>query len=100
MKLNGNALEEGTFMNIELVRNDETFTIVQNFDSFQDIPHTVTGRYSLTIEVERGAVIDGVYDHDAGFWSHRYVISDLTVDSMVWTAYDSPEYVQEFRRID
>lgn len=100
VKLNGNALEEGTFMNIELVRNDETFTIVQNFDSFQDIPHTVTGRYSLTIEVERGAVIDGVYDHDAGFWSHRYVISDLTVDSMVWTAYDSPEYVQEFRRID
>ena len=50
--------------------------------------------------MERGAVIDGVYDHDAGFWSHRYVISDLTVDSMVWTAYDSPEYVQEFRRID
>lgn len=85
-------------MEIEFVRNDETFTMSQNFDSFQDIPHTVTGRYSLSTDVERGAVIDGVYDHDAGFWSHRYVISGLTSDSMVWTAYDSPDFTNEFRR--
>lgn len=98
VEFNGQPLAEGTYMEIELVRNDETFTINQNFDSFQDIPHTVTGRYSLSTDVERGVVIDGVYDHDAGFWSHSYVISELTAGSMVWTAYDSPDFTQEFRR--
>ncbi|MGM9738101.1 MAG: lipocalin family protein [Candidatus Cryptobacteroides sp.] len=100
VKWNGEPLAEGTFMEIEFVRNDETFTMSQNFDSFQDIPHTVTGRYSLSTDIERGAVIDGVYDHDAGFWSHRYVISALTAGSMIWTAYDSPDFTNEFRRVE
>ena len=98
VKWNGEPLAEGTYMEITFVRNDETFTMTQNFDSFQDIPHTVTGRYSLSTDVEKGAVIDGVYDHDAGFWSHRYIISGLTSESMLWTAMDTPEFTQEFRR--
>ena len=40
---NGNNLEEGSFFRIELVRNDATFTIWQNFDAFPSLSREITG---------------------------------------------------------
>jgi hypothetical protein len=39
---NGSALQEGTYVFINLVRNDRTYTMYQNIDSFGDIPHVIT----------------------------------------------------------
>ena len=97
---NGMALEEGSYFQIEFVRNDGSFTIWQNMDSFQDIAHEITGRYSLKTEPAIGSIIEGIYDHDSDFWSHSYIIRDLTRDSMLWIATDDENFTQLFSRID
>lgn len=96
---NGNSLEEGTFFRITLVRNDGTFTIVQNMDAFPEIPREITGRYDLREDEVYGSVISGIYDHDSGFWSHEYSISSLTAVRMQWVAVDEPGFVQIFERV-
>ena len=97
---NGAALQSGTYVFLNLVRNDKTFTMYQNLDSFENVPHTVTGRYALETDPATGAVIRGSYDHDSGDWAHRYIIRDLTATSMVWVAKDDPDYVQKYERVE
>ena len=97
---NGEALDEGTYVYIDIVCNDRTYTIWQNIDSFKDVPHKVSGSYYLENNPEIGAVIRGNYDHDSGDWGHRYIISDLTRSHMTWTAKDDPSFVQIWNRID
>ena len=79
---NGAALAEGTYVFIDIVRNDRTYTIYQNLDSFNDVPHVATGSYNIETDPELGAIIRGNYDHDSGDWAHRYIIKDLTADQM------------------
>lgn len=96
---NGAPLQEGTYVFINLVRNDRTYTMYQNIDSFTDIPHVVTGRYFIETDPAVGAIIRGDYDHDSGDWAHRYIVKDLTATSMTWVAKDNPEYVQKYERV-
>lgn len=97
---NGNALQSGTYVYLDIVRNDRTYTMYQNLDSFMDVPHVVTGSYYLETDPELGAVIRGNYDHDSGDWSHKYIIKDLTATGMTWVAKDDETFVQKFVRID
>lgn len=96
----GSALQEGTYVFINLVRNDRTYTMYQNIDSFGDIPHVITGRYFIETDPAVGAVIRGDYDHDSGDWAHRYIVKDLTATSMTWVAKDNPEYIQKYERVE
>jgi hypothetical protein len=96
---NGTSLAEGTYVYLDIVRNDKTYTMYQNMDSFSNVPHVITGSYYLYTDVELGAVIRGSYDHDLGEWSHRYVIKSLTADEMLWVASDAPAFTQKFRRV-
>lgn len=97
---NGSELKEGTFMYVNFVRNDKTFTIWSNMDSFSDIPHKSTGEFSIVEDEEFGAVIMGKYDYDSGFWSHDYVVMDLTDSEMTWVAKDNPDFIQHFVRVE
>ena len=97
---NGNALTAGTYVFMEIVRNDRTFKIYQNLDSFSDVPHVVSGSYYIETDPELGAVIRGVYDHDSGDWAHRYIIKDLTASEMTWVAKDDPDYIQKYVRFE
>ena len=97
---NGEAIKEGSYFQMNLVRNDETFTIIQNLDAFPESPRQITGRYGLATDPALGTIISGIYDHDSGYWSHDYIISELTPTSMTWTAVDDPLFVQIFTRID
>ena len=97
---NGSYLSEGTYVYLDIVRNDKTYTMYQNMDSFTNIPHVLTGSYYLSTDVELGAIIRGNYDHDSGDWAHRYIITDLTYSKMVWTAKDDPAFVQIWNRVD
>ena len=96
----GNVLAEGTYVYLDIVRNGQTYTMYQNLDSFSELPHVVTGRYNLDTDPVLGAIIRGNYDYDSGDWAHRYIIKDLTKDSMVWIAKDNAEFVQHFVRIE
>ena len=92
--------DDGTYVFIEFVRNDKTYRMWQNIDSFTDVPHEVSGRFFLETDPELGAIIRGDYDHDSGDWAHRYIIRELTADWMIWVAKDDPEYIQKFERIE
>ena len=97
---NGEYLAEGTYVYLDIVRNDKTYTMYQNMDSFSNVPHIVTGSYYLTTDVELGSIIRGSYDHDCGEWSHRYIIESLTADEMFWVATDDLSFSQRFVRVD
>lgn len=97
---NGSLLSEGTYVYLDIVRNDKTFTMYQNMDSFSDVPHILTGSYALSTDVELGAIIRGSYDHDSGEWSHRYIIKSLTANEMFWVATDDLTFTQKFVRVD
>lgn len=97
---NGSALADGTYVYLEIVRNDRTYTMYQNIDSFAGVPHVVTGSYYIDTDVELGAVIRGGYDHDSGDWAHRYIVKSLTASKMVWVAKDDAGFIQEFHRVD
>lgn len=97
---NGSPLSDGTFVYIDIERKDRKYTIYQNLDSFADVPHIVSGTYNIDTDPELGAVIRGSYDHDSGEWAHRYIITELTSGSMVWTAKDDPGFVQRYVKIE
>ena len=44
---NGSSLTEGTYVYLNIVRNDRTYTMYQNLDSFNNVPHVVTGSYFI-----------------------------------------------------
>ena len=99
--INSEELMGGTYLHIDFVRNSRTYTLTTNLDSFGDGVHELTGGFSLYTDPASGTVIRGFYDHmDAASkdWNHRYVVSDLTEDSMVWTALEDASYVQVFHR--
>lgn len=96
----GEHLTDGTYVYLDIVRNDKTYTMYQNMDSFTNVPHILTGSYHLTTDVELGAIIRGSYDHDCGEWAHRYIIQSLTSDEMFWVATDDLSFSQKFVRVD
>lgn len=98
--LNGKTLLDGTFLKLKLERSEHTFELSTNLDSFQDVPHNMTGTYALSVSAQDGAVIEGKYDHDSGFWSHDYVIERLSASSMLWVALDDPDLTQLFKRTE
>lgn len=97
---NGSPLAEGTYVYLDIIRNDRTYTMYQNLDSFQNVPHVVTGAYFIETDPELGAIIRGSYDYDSGDWAHRYIVKDLTAVSMTWIAKDDPDFIQKFERIE
>lgn len=97
---NGGALNEVTYMYVKFIRNDKTFKMWANMDSFTDVPHYSTGEFSIDTDEEFGAVITGKYDYQAGFWSHDYIVNDLTEESMIWVARDDQNFVQKFVRVE
>lgn len=97
---NGSALNESTYMYVNFVRNDRTFTIYQNLDSFTDVPHVATGLYYIETDMELGAIIRGMYDYDSGDWAHRYIVKSLTASEMIWVAKDDETYIQKFEKVD
>lgn len=97
---NETTMNESTYMYVDFVRNDRTFTIWQNVDSFSDVPHIITGSFYIETDVEHGAIIRGNYDNDSGDWAHRYIVKELTATSMKWIAKDVPDFIQVFERID
>lgn len=97
---NGAPLKEGTYVYLDIIRKDKKYVMYQNLDSYADVPHTVTGSFNIDTDPMLGAVIRGNYDHDSGDWAHRYIVKELTKESMLWIAKDNPEFVQRYTRIE
>ena len=97
---NGSSLTEGTYVYLNIVRNDRTYTMYQNLDSFTNVPHVVTGSYFIEYDPELGAILRGNYDHDSGDWAHRYIVKSLTASEMIWVAKDDQTYIQKFSKVE
>ena len=95
----GNVLAEGTYVYLDIVRNGQTYTMYQNMDSFSNVPHVITGKYTLTTDPELGTIIRGSYDHDNGEWADRYIVRTLTSDKMIWVPTDNHSSYQVFLRV-
>lgn len=94
----GTPLDDATYMYIDFVRKDKTFTMYHNLDSMT-LPHIITGRFNIVQDDVSGALIRGDYDYGMGDWDHRYVVMHLTQASMTWVASDDPSKVIKFVRI-
>lgn len=95
--LKGGSLAEGSYVYIDFDRADRTFTMYQNTDSHYT--RTLTGRYFIYVDEQLGvAVLRGEYDHGAGDWNHRYIVSALTANQMTLTAMDDAEDVCLYER--
>ena len=92
----GGELNESSYVYIDFVRADKTYTLYQNIDS--QYMRTITGHYFIYTDDEKGAIIRGNYDYGNGDWAHRYVVTELTKDRMVWTALDNPADVSIYLR--
>lgn len=95
----GNVIAEGTYVYLDIVRNGQTYTMYQNMDSFSNVPHVITGKYSLATDPQLGTIIRGSYDYDNGEWAHRYIVKTLTADKMIWVPKDNLTSYQIFRRV-
>ena len=97
---NGKTLAEGTFVYIDFVRSDRSYTIYQNVGSMYT--QTITGNYFIDIDSELGAVIRGSYgtdEYNYFDWSHRYIVQ-MQSDTMRWIAKDDPENISVYIRVD
>ena len=94
----GAPLAEGSYVYIAFDRRERTFCIYQNLDSFST--RELTGAFFIETDPELGAIIRGSYDYDRGDWAHRYVVTSLTANEMVWVAKDDPEDVSIYSRVD
>ena len=92
----GGELSEDSYVYIDFVRADKTYTLYQNIDS--QYMRAITGHYFIYTDDEKGAIIRGNYDYGNGDWSHRYVVTELTEGRMVWTALDNPTDVSVYIR--
>ena len=97
---NGSPLASGTYVYLDIVRNNRTYTMYQNLDSFTNVPHKVTGSYYIDYDPELGATLRGNYDHDSGDWAHRYIVKELTATEMYWVAKDDQTFIQKYVRVD
>lgn len=98
-KWNDAPLAEGTEMYIKFNRNDQTYEMWQNMDSFADIPHYVTGEFNIVSDPETGSLLYGKYDYDQGGWQYTYIVKELTDNSMMWVAKEDPTFIQHFIRV-
>ena len=96
---NGSPLASGTYVYLDIVRNNRTYTMYQNLDSFTNVPHKVTGSYYIDYDPELGAILRGNYDHDSGDWAHRYIVKELTATEMYWVAKDDQTFIQKYVRV-
>ena len=95
---NGQPLEQGLHLYLELQRRDNLFRIYDNLDSFQTT--LTTGVYYFDTDPAVGTIIRGVYDYGRGDWNHRYVITSLTASRMVWVATDDVNDVSVYVRTE
>ena len=91
----GAPLAEGNYVRIDFDHTDRTYTMWQNIDSAPE--REITGRFFIDTTDGR-AVIRGNYDHGAGEWNHRYIVTRLTETEMEWVAMDDPDDITIYKK--
>ncbi len=95
----GEALAGNTYFYIEFIRRDQLYTTYDNLSSFD--MRKDSGRFVISEEEGVGSIIRGIADNSMSQeWNHRYIVSELTKDRMVWTVLGNPDDVSVFVRAE
>ncbi len=87
------------YVYISLESRDRAFNIYQNLDSA--VPVRYSGTYELVYDEENGVnLVNGVYDHEFGFWNNDYIVRLQDEDTMVWTSSADDTDISVYRRAD
>lgn len=92
------SLDGTAWAYIELDRRDGKFTAYSTIETSDAIPVIETGFYAVN---EEESSIWGYYEFDnTKWWKHKYIISELTADRMLWTAEDDASEYRVYVRAD
>ncbi len=95
----GNNIGDGTFHYINLDRRTKEFQTYSNLNS--QYPVRKIGEYQLSETEEGDNIIRGLYTMEVSKeWDHKYVITELTEDRMVWVAQDDNGIVNVYVRAE
>ena len=93
---NGKALQEGTYLYIELDGKSQRFEMWDNLGSMYT--EHKTGSFAITKDENERTIITGQYDNGVGDWNNSYVAYFMANgDYMAWTT-DTENML--FKRID
>ncbi|MGM9741803.1 MAG: hypothetical protein ACI3ZC_01920 [Candidatus Cryptobacteroides sp.] len=87
------------YVYVSLESRDRTFNIYQNLDSA--VPVHYSGTYELVYDEENGVnLVNGLYDHEFGFWNSDYIVRLQDEDTMVWTSAADDADISVYRRAE
>ena len=94
-QLNGQPLQEDTYLYIEFSRSDRSYQMWDNLNSMYGV--CTTGTFYITEEEDGTYTLMGNYDHGAGEWSSNYKVEMFDIDCMQWRS--TTGECLDFRRI-
>ena len=97
VKFEGANPANGSYVYLDIKRQDRKFTEFQNVDNAYGTVRT--GVYYIYTDEVHGAVIRGEYDYGVGQWAHRYKVT-LYSRTMVWTALGDDSVVCVYERCE
>ncbi len=98
IRLNGEPLKGDTYFHISFDRAERTYECKTNLTSVPDSFALLEGTYAIYTDPKIGAYIRGI-DVVLQPWKDRYVITELTKDSMKWTGVNDPSDIRVFKRL-
>ena len=90
--------DDQSYVYIEFNRKERTYVLYEKVATRKAWKRT--GTFNITEEDKWGYVISGTYDNGLGNWNQKYVVTDLTDNSMVWTVQDDASDVSKYTRCD
>ena len=90
--------EEQSYVYIQFNRKERTYVMYEKISTGKSWKRT--GDFLIEDDRELGYVLSGTYDYGLGAWNKKYIVTDLTDNSMVWTVKDDAEDVSIYTRCE
>lgn len=90
--------DDQSYVYIEFNRKERTYTMYEKVATGKAWKRT--GSFSIDVDDKWGTIISGNYDFGAGDWNQKYVVTNLTETSMIWTVKGNAEDVSTYTRCD
>lgn len=90
--------DDQSYVYIEFDRKERTYTMYEKISTGKGWKRT--GKFNVEQDDKWGDVLSGTYDYGAGVWNQKYVVTDLTDNSMTWTVKGDGDDVSKYTRCD
>lgn len=90
--------DDQSYVYIDFNRKEHTYVMYEKMSTGKAWKRT--GSFLITEDEKLGFVLSGTYDNGLGAWSQKYIVTDLTDNSMKWTMKDNASDVSIYTRCD